>query len=203
MDTSYISKIKERIENAPNGSVFCASDFCDITSIETINRCLSRLTEKGILRRVYRGLFEKPRFSKMLNRNVVPNIDNVVFAIARTNGWNIAPSENSAMNLLGIDSQVPNEIEYVSNGPYREYRIDIVSQLPIIFKHVAPKDISNMSLMSATFVQAIKGKGKNNIHDDTIIKLSSRLNSDNKAILLNETKHVTSWVYEIVKRICI
>ncbi|HIR71289.1 MAG TPA: hypothetical protein IAA55_08410, partial [Candidatus Pullilachnospira gallistercoris] len=64
MNNGYTQQIRDRITNAPDGSVFVNSDFADIADSNTIKQSINRLIREGILRRVIRGIFEKPKFSK-------------------------------------------------------------------------------------------------------------------------------------------
>ena len=66
MNNGYTEQIRDRITNAPEGSVFVNSDFADIADNNTIKQSMNRLTQEGILRRVIRGVFDKPKYSKLL-----------------------------------------------------------------------------------------------------------------------------------------
>mgnify|MGYP000346862082 FL=1 len=64
MANGYSKQIQERIGNALEGTVFVNSDFADIADTETVRRNLNRLTKTGILRRVLKGIYEKPDTAK-------------------------------------------------------------------------------------------------------------------------------------------
>ena len=66
MANGYSKQIQGRIENALEGTVFVNSDFADIADTETIRRNLNRLTQTGTLRRILKGIYEKPEYSEML-----------------------------------------------------------------------------------------------------------------------------------------
>ena len=66
MANGYSRQIQERISNAAEGTVFVSSDFADIADTETIRRNLNRLTQSGVIRRILKGIYEKPEYSEML-----------------------------------------------------------------------------------------------------------------------------------------
>ena len=81
MQSSYSGKIKQRIENSPPGTIFINSDFTDIATTETIRRNLNRLTQAGILHHVLNGIYEKPKYSKLLKEYVAVDPNNVAIAM--------------------------------------------------------------------------------------------------------------------------
>ena len=81
MDSGYTQQIRERIQKAPDGRVFVCSDFADIADSNTIKQSLSRLVRSGDLRRIIRGVFDRPRYSKLLNELVAPDVDEVAKAL--------------------------------------------------------------------------------------------------------------------------
>ena len=113
------SFISQRIDAAAPGTVFITSDLADVAAVPAINMALSRMAAAGELRRIMRGVYEKPRFSKLLGEPIAPDIERVADAIARNYGWTIAPAGETAMNLLGLSTQVPAAWEFVSDGPYK------------------------------------------------------------------------------------
>ena len=63
----YQAFIDTRISEMQPGSVFVTSDFADIAPSAAINMSLSRLEASGSIRRILRGIYDKPRFSQLLN----------------------------------------------------------------------------------------------------------------------------------------
>lgn len=103
MANGYSRQIQERIGAAAEGTVFVNSDFADT---ETIRRNLNRLTQAGTLRRILKGVYEKPEYSEMLKEYVAADPEAVAKALARNYHWTIAPCGNTALNLLGLSTQV-------------------------------------------------------------------------------------------------
>jgi predicted transcriptional regulator of viral defense system len=63
----FSKQIQERIGNAVDGTIFVNSDFADVADQETVRRTLNRLTQADRLRRILKGVYEKPKYSKLLD----------------------------------------------------------------------------------------------------------------------------------------
>ena len=70
MDNGYTKRIRERVLSLEDGTVFVTSDFADIADTSTIRQSLSRLVQSGTLRRILKGVYEKPKYSKLLDEYV-------------------------------------------------------------------------------------------------------------------------------------
>lgn len=198
MDT-YISQMINRIDKEKYGCGFVVSDFTDIMDYETAKKNVARLEKSGVLRRVIRGVYDKPKYSKLLNEYVAPDINEIAIALARNYNWTIAPSGNTALNLLGLSTQVPAHWEYISTGPYRSYEI---GKAKLQFLHRANKTIEGMSMITAMVIEAVKAIGKEMLDEKTINQIKSRLTKTDKEKLLAESRQTTSWIYSVIKTIC-
>ena len=191
--------IRKRIQESRAGSVFVASDFADITENVKVGVSLSRLEEEGLIKRVMRGVYYKPEYSKLLGENVAPSPNNVAYAIARNFGWSIVPCGDTALNLLGLSTQVPAAWSYVSDGPYKDYSYD---NTIIKFKHTTNKEISKLTPKTALVIQALKTLGKDNIRNETIERIKESTTLNERKIMLREAQYATAWIYEAIKLIC-
>ena len=190
---------EKRIIDMPDGSVFTTSDFVDITADNNLRQIFSRLEGEGKIRRILPGIYDKPAFSEILQEESAPDINAVAEAIARKNNWTIVPDGNTALNLLGLSTQVPAKWEYLSSGDTKSYQ---VGNRSISFTHRADRELNGMSRKTMLIIQAVKALGPEHISGDIISQLASRVPADKKENLLAEAKPTTSWIYEIIKKIC-
>lgn len=194
----YIYEIRERILAADEGSVFAASDFADIADTSTVRSALHRLVQEGALRRILNGIFEKPKYSKFLDEYVAVDPEAVAKALARSYHWTIAPCGNTALNLLGLSTQITAVWSYISDGPYKIYEWNSTK---IEFKHRTNKEITGLSHMTSLVIQALKALGRTNITPEIIRTLSDKLTKTDKEIMLKEAMESTDWVYETIRKI--
>nr|WP_276939799.1 DUF6088 family protein [Helcococcus sueciensis] len=196
--SSYIERISNKINSFESHKVFFANDFLDIASNSTIRQILKRLADEDKIKRIIDGFYYNPRYSELIGEYEAVSIHELAISIARKYNWNIAPYKSTALNLLGLSTQVPTHYIYISSGRYKEYKIgDTILE----FKKVNPGEIANMSLKTATIIQAIKSLGKENINDQVIQKIRVNLTEKEKIDLMNEAKSVPSWIYEIIREI--
>ena len=200
MDSSTNFKIiKDRILSSEYGTVFVATDFVEIANKTSINTYLSRLVNEKLIRRILRGVYYKAEYNEFLEEYVAPLPDDVAHALSRNYGWTIVPCGDTALNILGLSTQIPAAWVYVSDGKYDEYTYDNTT---IKFKRTTNKEISKLSYKTALVVQALKALGKDGVKEATITKLKNTLTNEEKDTLLAESKAVTSWIYEYIKVIC-
>ena len=195
---SYLDQIKNRINDFDSRKVFINNDFLDIAGNETVRRTLNQLVSENKIKRVINGFYYNPRYSELIGEYEAVSIHELALAIARKYNWNIAPYSSTALNLLGLSTQVPTHYKYISSGRYKEYKIgDTILE----FKKINPGEIANMSLKTATVIQAIKSLGKENITNEVIQKIRENLTEKERKGLMNESKSVPSWIYEVIREI--
>ena len=199
MDNGYMQEIRARILAAEDGAVFVAPDFADIADTATIRQGLKRLYQSGIIRRIIRGIYEKPKYSKLLDEYVAADPDAVAKALARCYHWTIAPCGNTALNLLGLSTQVTAVWSYISDGPYKTYEWNSTK---LEFKHRTNKEITGLSYMTSLVIQALKTLGRANVTPEIIQTLSEKLSEDEKQACLKEATESTDWVYDTIRKMC-
>ena len=199
MAKGYMQEIRERILSAEEGSVFSTSDFADIADTNTVRSALYRLIQDGILRRILNGVYEKPKYSKLLDEYVAADPKAVANALARSYHWTIAPCGNTALNLLGLSTQVTAVWSYISDGPYKTYEWNSTK---LEFKHRTNKEITGLSYMTSLVIQALKTLGRSNITPEVIQMLSEKLTDKDKQACLKEATESTDWVYDTIRQIC-
>ena len=175
------------------------SDFADIADTSTIRQSLSRLVQSGTLRRILKGVYEKPKYSKLLDEYVAVDPEAVATALARSYHWTIAPCGNTALNLLGLSTQVTAVWSYISDGPYKTYEWNSTK---LEFKHRTNKEITGLSYMTSLVIQALKTLGRSNVTPEVIQMLSEKLTDKDKQACLKEATESTDWVYDTIRQIC-
>ena len=190
--------IAERIESFGAGRAFTAADFSDVAGRRNAANALGRLHAKGGIARAIRGVYYAPERSALMGTEVPASADEVVRAVARANKWVVAPSGDAALNALGLDTQVPAKLVYVSSGPYKRYEY---GPYDIELRHRANRDLLDCSQITCTIVQALKALGRENVGDEEIGTLARNLTEDQAGAFLEESAGLTSWVADAAKKI--
>lgn len=191
-------RIEEEIKRGPKNSIYVLADFYDAGNYEAVKKAVLRLTSEGKLLRVKRGIYESPYYSSFLQEEVEASPLDVAKKIAKKNRWTIAPSGNTALNALGLSTQVPAEYHFVSSGTNKE--VDL-GGIKLYFKHVPPKEIAGISAKSALIIEAIKALGRTGMDDSARTKIGSLLSDTEKERLARESRTSRVWVAEEIRKI--
>ena len=192
-------KLVSRIYGTGRGWAFSQADFADLGTRAAIDKSLQRLAAQGTVRRTIRGIYDYPKHSERLGRDLSADLDQVARALARKFGWRIQATGPAALNLLGLSTQVPGRIAYLSDGPDRTYR---VGGQELAFEHTVLKEAGFKYRESALLVQALKTLGPDRIGADTAQKLRAFLGSGLRAKVLRDTRTASGWIRDTILRIC-
>ena len=193
-------KIYKFISAHPRGWSFSSNDLIHKFSRQEIDNTLSDLVASDKIRRVSRGIYDFPKYSELLKQNLSPDIEQVAYTYARKFNWKIEVSGDTALNILGLSTQVAGNYIYLSSGPSKKYKI--LDNIAIEFKKSALKNIGFKYKESSLIVQALKSLGKENISDEVVLKIHEQLDEKMYDKVLKDTVTVTDWIYETIKKIC-
>jgi hypothetical protein len=181
------------------GWAFSSSDLLGRYSRQQADSLLSELAGQSKIRRVARGLYDYPGYSELLGKELSPDIDQVARAYARKFNWRIEVAGETALNLLGLSTQIPASYVYLSDGPNRRY--DILGQT-LEFKKSALKHIGFKYRESALMVQALKALGKEHVSKSMISKLRQQIEPALRDKIRKDAKSATGWIYEVIQSVC-
>ena len=197
-DRSTEEKVLRRIHARGKGWAFSARDLADLGSRPTIDSALHRLESKGSIRRVIRGIYDRPQFSEVLSTELSPDLNQVAQALARKFRWRIQPSGAVALNLLHLSTQVPARAVYLSDGPNRSYK---VGRAALVFDHTALKEAGFRLPESGLIVQALKSLGQQHVTPEITAKIRAWLEPRLREPVLADAATATGWVYAALRQI--
>ena len=181
------------------GWAFSSNDLLKKFSRQQADNVLSDLVKEGKIRRVCRGIYDYPKYSEFLKQDLSPDIDQVARAFARKFNWRIEVLGDTALNILGLSTQVVAKYIYLSDGSNRTY--DILGTT-LEFKKSSLKNIGFKYKESSLIVQALKALGKDRITEDVIESIRKRIEPKTYPKILKDTQSSTVWIYEAIKQIC-
>ena len=121
------------------GWAFSSNDLIKKFERQQIDNVLSDLAKDKKIRRVSRGIYDYPKYSELLQKELNPDIEQVARAIGRKFNWRIEVSGESAMNILNLSTQIQAKYFYLSDGPNKSYKL--FNNVVIEFKKSVLKDI--------------------------------------------------------------
>lgn len=191
------NQVLNRVRHASPGQVFTSKDFLDLGGRAATDQALSRLARQGVLQRLGRGVYHRPRRNDRLGIDVPPDADGVANAFARKTGSRVVPSGALAANRLGLSTQVPAKPVYLTDGPSRDVQ---VGQTVIQIKHVAARQLA-ASPMSVMVLQALQHLGRDRIDNRVVQVLRRNLTPDQRTALLQDARYATCWMADVARRV--
>ena len=149
--TTLPARVLDRISAEPS-KVWTPGDFADVGSREAVDKALQRLAKSGELRRIERGLYDKPRLNKLTGKRSAPDYRAVIEAVARRDKARFVVDGMTAANTLGLTNAVPAKIEVLVDARLKP--IELGNQR-IVFKHAAPSRLYWAGRPGMYLVQAL------------------------------------------------
>jgi hypothetical protein len=192
-----VNEIKSLIKKKQKGKIYFASDFAFLGAPKTINKSLERLEQSKTIIRIARGIYYYPKTDIKLGLGILyPSLEEIAKEIAKRDKARIVPTGIYALNKLGLSTQVPMNIVYLTDGTPR--RIKIGNGKGILFKHTAPKNLVYKNDLILLIVSALKAIGKENIKNEDIEKLRILLSSRQISDWKDDLKLAPAWIKQII-----
>jgi hypothetical protein len=191
-------KIMAQVKGRGRGWVFTASDFLALGTWPAVRKALSRLTRRGVIRRLGVSLYHYPRINEKLGGELPPAADVVATAVARKTDSRIVASGALAANVLGLSTQVPAKMLYLTNGPSRTIT---AGPHTLIFRHVSPRRMAAKGRISAIVFEALRYVKAQNVTEDVIEKLRRNLSADAITELNRDLPHAAGWMRPYIQQI--
>lgn len=179
------------------GRLFFTSDFAHLvdSDIDAIKKVLSRLAKNGDIKRIARGIYYKPRKDPVIG-DLTPGIEEVAAAIARHDKAGIVPSGAYALNRLGLSTQIPMNIVFLTEGSSRQLKI---GNKTITFRKTAPRNVAAKGKISRLAIQALKSIGKDQVTEKQKNQILRLLAKENKKNLEHDIRLAPEWVRKIMR----
>jgi predicted transcriptional regulator of viral defense system len=188
-------KVLTKIKKAKRGALFFADSFVTAGNAKTVNKALERLVKSGEIDRIATGIYVRPKIDNMLGK-LYPDIEEIGQAIARRDRAKIIPTGSYALNRLGLSTQVPMNIVYLTDGAARTVKI---RKFTIKFKKTTPRNVSAAGSISKLVIQALRTIGKENITDEEIKKILNLLKHEKPTLLEHDIWLAPAWIRDIMK----
>ena len=194
---SVDNMILDKIRSLGKGSVFATRTFFGFGSRTAVNKALSRLAQKGTVRRLSRGLYDYPRTLPMLGL-VPPDPNAVVMALHKNFGIRVQLTGAHAANFLGLSEQVPAKITFLTDG---RSRVISVGNQQIHLHHASLMNIATAGRMSGLVIQALRYMGRNYVDDRVVSILRRTLKDRDRKRLLADIPYAPAWVAPYLRKI--
>lgn len=193
--SSIISKQISRLEA---GTVFFSSDLSD-TGVKSplIQKVLERETNAGRIMRLGQGIYYMPKVDDVYGLGIIyPSLEEIARRLAERDKVRIEPTGANAANLLGLSTQVPMNLCFLTDGSSKEIKMSNGRTLKFIHAPLKNFTFTNRTLMLITF--ALKEIGKDNIQPeqtDRIRKLLANIPLEQAKV---DLKLMPAWIRNFI-----
>ena len=200
MNSAERGKIKHNVMRSINESqphsIFFISDYADLGSAETIRKILHEATITGILEKAGHGIYIKPKVSRF-GKVPVP-LEKIAREIADRDKCEILPTGNTAANLIGLSTQVPMNLSYITTGSTRTIKI---GDRKISFRHASPRNFAAKGRVIPLLIQGIREIGESNISGADYEAISQFINRHKDPYLQEDLPLAPAWIQKIIKKL--
>lgn len=194
MRYSVESAIKNRIIEHGPGWCFTPFHFSDLESNSSVRKALSQLEKQKFIRRLARGLYDYPKTHKTLGM-IPADLNEAAKAIAEREGVCIQPAGAHAANLVGLSTQVPGRIVFITEAASRKIKI---GNQEIIFKKTTRKNMLSAGTKEGLLIQALRYLGKDHIDQKVRNQISKFLKDSSKEEIKKNMKFAPVWIRSLV-----
>jgi len=193
---SIDDKIIAKIKKAGRGSLFFGEDFLRFGNSKAVAKALERLAQKGEISRVVRGIYARLEIDPILGP-VTVSTEAIAEAISRRDRTRIVPTGVMALNALGLSSQVPINVVYLTDGSARKI---VYGNRKIIFKKASAKSLAAIGKISRLAIQALKEIGKDNATEKEIEIILKQLEKEDPYRLKHDIRLAPEWIRVIMRK---
>jgi len=191
---SIHNQIEQLIINKGRGKLIFPADFQHIGTVENVKKVLLRLEQRKMLIRIAHGIYLYPKQDKELGI-LYPSVEEIAKAIAKRDKARIIPTGVQALNKLGLSTQVPLKVVFLTDGAPRTVQI---GKRTIKFKKTTPKNLLVKGEITGLIIQALREIGKENVTNEQFDKLKNLLKKESKTILEHDARLAPSWIAKII-----
>lgn len=195
VDSSIDAAITRKVRRARPGTVFTPALFASLGGRAAVDKALQRLVARDELRRLSRGLYDKPRHDPLLG-TLWPSVDAIVAALTGKDKLRLQPTGAYAANLLGLSDQVPARVEFLTDGTSRTVK---AGPLQIVLKRTTPRQMAAAGRTSGLVIQALRSLGPEHLTQQRIEKLRRNVPATERRTLLDDLGLAPVWMQSALR----
>jgi hypothetical protein len=192
------NQVKNAIINKGRGKIFFSKDFMPYGTNVAVRHTLSRLCKEEMIVRLSAGIYLYPKVHKQLGM-LYPSIENIAKAIAKQDKARLIPTGVYALNALGLSTQVPMKVVFLTDGTPRVIKIG--GKASIYFKKTIPKYLSFKGKITVLVIFALKEIGKENVSDVHLQKIKTALSHELPKYIMNDAALAPEWISDVILKL--
>ena len=189
-------QIELYLKGRRKGKIYFSSDFRNLVPESAIRMALSRLVKNKTLIRIAQGIYYYPKTDLKTGIILLPSVEDIADALAKRDKARIVPTGAYAMNKLGLSTQVPMKIVFLTDNVPRKVK---VGRTWITFQKAATKNFAYKSYVTMLAAFALSEIGKNNVAQQDIAMIASTLLQEDKEKIKKDMSLMPAWIRKIIE----
>jgi hypothetical protein len=194
MNESINSQIEAKVKRAKPGAIFLPSDFKDLGTSTAIRKALSRLVEQKVLVRMGQGIYATPIHDKVFG-DVLPSMEEIAVTLAKKEHVKIMPTGQYALNKIGLSTQVPMKMVYLTNGTKKNITLGKSS---IVFQPTTTKKLAMIGTITSLLFLGLEELDLDNLSKSDTNKIINLLKKEDEKKLKHDLKLAPSRISDFV-----
>lgn len=194
---SLVKEIEDKLKSGRRGKILFAADFSSFGLPKAVNKAMERLTESGLLIRLAQGIYLYPQIDTRLGLGLLyPTVETIAREIAKRDKARIVPTGVYALNILGLSTQIPMNVVFLTDGAAR--KIKIGNGQGIVFKRTVAKNLSYKNDVIMLVVAALKEIGESNVTSEQLTKIKKLISKEKKENLMADLQLAPAWINKLL-----
>jgi hypothetical protein len=194
---SIHNQIKNEIITKRRGKIFFANEFLKYGTHLSVRHTLSRLCQKGMIVRLSAGIYLYPKMHKVLGV-LYPSVEDILKTIAKREKSRFVPTGLYALNRLGLSTQVPMKMVFLTDGSARVIKIG--KKATIKFQKTTAKNLAFKGKITQLVCSALKEIGKDKVTDEQFQKIKDALAFETNNTIRYDAALSPEWISKIILR---
>lgn len=192
---SVHGKIETTIKKRGRGQIIFSNDFFSYGTNLSIRHTLSRLCQKGLLVRLSTGIYLYPKIDDELGM-LYPSVFDIAKEIAKREKARIIPTGLYALNRLGLSTQVPAKVIFLTDGAPRTIKIGAKATLK--FRKTTAKNLAFTGKITQLVCSALKEIGKDMVEEEQLERIGKALAFESDKTIEHDAALAPEWIAKIM-----
>ena len=194
---SIEDRILTSIAKRGRGAIISPLEYASYGNSKAVQKAFERLTIAEKLIRVARGIYCYPKIEKVLGLGVLhPTFEEIAAAIARRDKARIVPTGIYALNKLGLSTQVPMNVVYLTDGSPRKVKLH--GERGIQFKHTAKKNLAFQNDFAMLLTFALREIGEDRLTENQLAHIRKLLKNVPFESIKRDFPLIPAWIRKII-----
>lgn len=196
MTDSVYSQIELKVRRSKPGQIFMPADFKDLGTSAAIRKALSRLVEQNQLVRMGQGIYTTTIQDDVFGP-VMPTVEEMASIIAKKERVKIMPSGQYALNKIGLSTQVPMRLVYLTSGNKKSIAI---GKSALVFKPASAKKLAMIGPISSLLFLGLEELELDRLTDTEREKIGTLLQQEDPRKLRHDLRLVSARISDFVMK---